>query len=248
MSATRLAAALAFAVALAGCQREAAAPAATAAAANTPATPAAPAPATTAASNDAPARPALAPVSDYVLPGALAPDLGVEQLRQLFGADNVAIDEHLPGAEGEEFRGVRLFDGDPTRRARVYFQDSEKLRGLSIVVVDEPRSRWRLDNGLKMGLKLSELARLNGKPLRFFGLDWDYGGIVSDWNGGALAPKDGDPVRRNARLGLAEDAPTQAKVPAGDGEFSSDDKRYPQQGALLQVGELSVSFPGEDDL
>ncbi|MEI2428643.1 hypothetical protein RDV84_00415 [Lysobacter yananisis] len=247
MSATRAAAALACALALAGCQREAAAPAP-----KTPAPAAAPASASasaaTIAAGDAPQQPALAPVSDYVLPGALAPDLGVEQLRQLFGADNVAIDERLPGAEGEEFRGVRLFDGDPTRRARVYFQDSEKLRGLSIVVVDEPRSRWRLDNGLKMGQTLSELTRLNGKPLRFFGLDWDYGGVVSDWNGGALAPRDGDPVRRNARLGLAEDAPTQAQVPAGDGEFSSDDKRYPEQGRLLRVGELSVSFPGEDDL
>lgn len=245
MSATRVAAALACALALAGCQREAAAPAPKT---HAPAAAATPAPATTIAADDTPRQPALAPVGDYVLPGALAPDLGVEQLRQLFGADNVAIDERLPGAEGEEFRGVRLFDGDPTRRARVYFQDSETLRGLSIVVVDEPGSRWRLDNGLKMGQTLAELARLNGKPLRFYGLDWDYGGAVSDWNGGALAPKDGDPVRRNARLGLAEDAPTQAKVPAGDGEFSSDDKRYPEQGRLLRVGELSVSFPGEDDL
>lgn len=246
MNTARLGLAVALALTLGACQREAAAPAADAPAPKTPV--AAPAPAASPDPNDAPARPALAPVADYVLPGALAPDLGVEQLRQLFGAGNVAIDDHLPGAEGEEFRGVRLFPQDPARRARVYFQDSEKLRGLSIVVVDEPGSRWRLDNGLKIGLSLSELARLNGKPLRFFGMDWDYGGVVSDWNGGVLAPKDGDPVRRNARLSLAEDAPPQAKVPTGDGEFSSDDKRYPEQGALLRVGELSVSFPGEDDL
>ena len=37
----------------------------------------------------------------------------------LFGADNVAIDDHLPGAEGEEFRGVVLFAKDPQRRARL---------------------------------------------------------------------------------------------------------------------------------
>ncbi|QWP76448.1 hypothetical protein J5226_23155 [Lysobacter sp. K5869] len=244
MSAARLGVAVALALTLAACQqREAAAPASEASAPKTP-----PAATATINANHAPARPALAPVADYVLPGPLAPDLGVEQLRQLFGADNVAIDEHLPGAEGEEFRGVRLFDKDPTRRARIYFQDSETLRGLSIVVVDEPGSRWRLDNGLKIGQPLSELSRLNGKPLRFFGMDWDYGGVISDWNGGALAPKDGDPVRRNARLSLADNAPPQAKVPTGDGEFSSDDKRYPEQGSLLRVGELSVSFPGEDDL
>lgn len=244
MTAARSALAVALILMLAACQREAAAPASA-----TPATkPPAPVAAATPQPGDAPARPALAPVSDYVLPGALAPDTGIEQLRQLFGAGNVAIDEHLPGAEGEEVRGVRLFADDPSRRARLYFQDSQTLRGLSLAVVDDAGSRWRLDNGIQLGLPLAELAKLNGKPLRFYGLDWDYGGIVSDWNGGALAPKDGDAMRRNARLSLGDDAPAQAAVPIGDGEFSSDDKRYPQQGALLRVGELSVSFPGEDDL
>ncbi|QQP96023.1 hypothetical protein [Lysobacter enzymogenes] len=242
MNAARPALAVALTL-LAACQREAAAPAAQAPAPKTLAPAAA-----AARPGDASVRPALAPATDYVLPGALAPDIGIEQLRQLFGADNVAIDEHLPGAEGEEFRGVRLFADDPSRRARLYFQDSQTLRGLSLAVVDDAGSRWRLDNGIKIGLPLADLAKLNGKPLRFYGLDWDYGGIVSDWNGGALAPKDGDPLRRNARLSLAEDAPAQAAVPIGDGEFSSDDKRYPKQGALLRVGELSVSFPGEDDL
>lgn len=244
MTAARSALAVALISMLAACQREAAAPASATPAAKPPA----PVAAATPQTRDAPARPALAPVSDYVLPGALAPDTGIEQLRQLFGADNVAIDEHLPGAEGEEVRGVRLFADDPSRRARLYFQDSQTLRGLSLAVVDDAGSRWRLDNGIQIGLPLAELATLNGKPLRFYGLDWDYGGIVSDWNGGALAPKDGDPLRRNARLSLGDDAPAQAAVPIGDGEFSSDDKRYPKQGALLRVGELSVSFPGEDDL
>jgi len=241
----RPALAAALGLCLAACQREAAAPAPAHQAANA-------APPVAAAAQpqpgNAPAAPALAPVSDYVLPGALAHDLGLEQLRQLFGAGNVAIDERLPGAEGEQIRGVRLFGADPTRRARLYFQDSQALRGLSMVVVDDPGSRWRLDNGVAIGLPLAGLVRLNGKPLRFYGLDWDYGGIVTDWNGGALAPKDDDPVRRNARLGWAGDAPANAGAPVGDGEFSSDDPRYPQQGALLQVGELSVSFPGEDDL
>lgn len=246
MSSARLAvcAAVCVALTLAACERDAAAPAASAPATKSPAA----APAIETRSSDAPAQPALAPVRDYVLPGALAPDIGVEQLRQLFGAGNVVIDEHLPGAEGEQFRGVRLFPDDPARRARLYFQDSETLHGLSLAIVDDAGSRWRLDNGVGIGMPLAQLARLNGKPLRFSGLDWDYGGTVSDWNGGALAPKDGDPVRRGARLGHAGEAPAQAAVPIGDGEFSSDDRRYPQQGALLRVVELSVSFPGEDDL
>lgn len=239
MSLARAGAGLALALALAACQREAATP---------PAPAAKPAAAAPAAEPRIDARPALSPASDYVLPGALAPDIGVEQLRQLFGAGNVAIDDRLPGAEGEEFRGVRLFPDDPSRRARLYFQDGEKLRGLSLAIVDDAGSRWRLDNGVRIGMPLAQLARLNVKPLRFSGLGWDYGGTVGDWNGGALAPRDDDPVRRGVRLAHAGDAPARAAVPVGDGEFSSDDRRYPRQGELLQVGAISVSFPGEDDL
>jgi hypothetical protein len=186
---------------------------------------------------------------DYVLPGALAPDTGPAQLRALFGADQVEISEHLPGAEGEEFRGVILYPKDPALRAYLYFQDSQQLRGLASVVVRDPGSRWRLDNGVRMGMRLAELVRLNGKPIRFSGLDWDYGGAITNWNGGRLAARDGDPVIRHARLDRNEQASTAADAyPSGDREFSSDDKRYPQQGELLSVGELRVSFPGEDDL
>lgn len=194
-------------------------------------------------------RPALSPVSDYLLPGALAADLGPAQLRELFGAANVRIDDHLSLGEGEEVRGVVLYPDDAGRRAYVYFQDPQALRGLSAVSVRDAGSRWRLDNGLRMGLSLAELARLNGKPIRFSGLDWDYGGQVLDWNGGALGGRDGDPLRRQARLDYTGSAPVRIDdYPSGDRDFSSDDPRYPQQGRLLRVVEFGVSFPGEDDL
>ncbi|ALN79789.1 hypothetical protein [Lysobacter antibioticus] len=236
------------AVALLGaCERTPSAPAAAKPAAH------APQPATTPQTNTPAAEKGLgtAPPAklDHVLPGALAPDTGPAQLRALFGADQVEISDHLPGAEGEEFRGVILYPKDSALRAYLYFQDSQQLRGLSNVVVREPDSRWRLDNGVSMGMRLAELVRLNGKPIRFSGLDWDYGGAISDWNGGRLAAKDGDPVIRHARLDRNAQASTaQDAYPSGDSEFSSDDKRYPQQGELLSVGELRVSFPGEDDL
>lgn len=214
-----------------------------------PAAPVAVAAANTAVADPASERPALSPVSDYVLPGALAPDLGTEQLRELFGAANVRIDDHLPLGEGEEVRGVVLYSDDATRRAYVYFQDPQRLRGLSAVSVRDAGSRWRLDNGLRMGLSLAELARLNGKPILFSGLDWGYGGQVQGWNGGALGSRDGDPLQRQARLDYTGSAPIRIDdYPSGDRDFSSDDPRYPNQGRLLSVVELGVSFPGEDDL
>ncbi|MEH6417733.1 hypothetical protein [Pseudomonas sp. CGJS7] len=241
-------ASLAFALTLSACDRPPAN-------AHNPSPTATPAPAAAApavqqeAAAETPTQPVLAPVADYVLPGPLAPDTGPEQLRQLFGADNVEIGEHLPGGEGTELRGVILFPRDSTRRAYLYFQDSQHLRGLSAAAIVDRDTRWHLDTGLRMGLSLAELARLNGKPIQFSGLGWDYGGTIADWNGGKLAGAGGDAVIRRARLdyvGQAELAPD--ALPSGDGFVSSDDKRYPQQDRLLTVIEFSVSFPGEDDL
>ncbi|WP_363797969.1 hypothetical protein ABU614_22695 [Lysobacter firmicutimachus] len=224
---------------------------ASAATAPTPAasTPAAAAPAdATPAPGTADSEPAS---TDYVLPGALAPDVGPEQLRRLFGSANVTIDDRLPGPEGEPFRGVVLFDGDPSRRAVLHYQDEQKLQGLAVVEVREPTTRWRLDNGVAIGQSLADLVRRNGKPIRFSGLGWDYGGTVTDWNGGKLGSGEGDAVMRHARLDFQPQAGRDDgvdAVPSGDSEYASDDPTYPRQGELLRVIEIGVSFPGEDDL
>jgi hypothetical protein len=181
----------------------------------------------------------------YALPGEFAPDASVEQLERRFGKDNVRIGE-VPGAEGETSRGVILFPDDPTRRAYLYFEDSRELAGLQLLRVFDEGSRWHFDDCIGIGTPLSKLVALNGKPIRFLGLDWDYGGAISDWGGGRLDPKD-DAIRRGVTLGARADIGDRP-YPMGDGEFSSDDPKYPDLGTDLVVSEISVSFPGEDDL
>jgi len=181
----------------------------------------------------------------FELPGAFAPDRDLAWLRATFGTANVQVGE-VPGAEGEMFRGVVLFPNDAERRAYLYFQDEKALRGLSLVRVLDAPSRWHLDSGVRPGMPLAALIARNGAPIRFTGFDWDYGGAISDWHGGRLAPRDDTPVRRGIRLGHGE-APD-GSYPMGDAEFASDDPRWPHLGKVAIVGEISVSFPGEDDL
>lgn len=185
----------------------------------------------------------------YVLPGDFSPDNDVAALRKRFGDAQVKIGDVM-GAEGETSRGIILFPDDSSRRAYLYFQDEKSLRGLSLVRVFETDTRWRLDNGIAMGMPLSELVKRNGRPIEYTGLDWDYGGTVSDLHGGALAPPAKDAVMRSWRLGAAdnEHGYVENAYPMGDATYSSDDPRYPAQGRNVVVRELSVSFPGEDDL
>lgn len=195
---------------------------------------------------DADATPAdLADAGTYRLPGLFAASTSVSWLQQRFGEANVRVAD-VPGGEGETSRGVILFPDDSRRRAYLYFQDQQKLRGLSMVRVMDDRSRWQLDKGVAIGLSLSKLVALNGKPIQFTGFDWDYGGGISDWNGGRLQPVDNDPQQRGIRLNHRDAA--DGAYPLGEGTFSSDDRRYPRMGSVVIVGEISISFPGEDDL
>ena len=196
------------------------------------------------------ARPAVAmaqaPAAEsYVLPGDFAPDTRVAQLEQRYGKDAVRVGD-VPGAEGETVHGAILFADDPSRRAYLYFEDAEALRGLQLVRVLDDGSRWHFADGIGIGTPLSRLVAMNGKPIRFLGFDWDYGGAVTDWNGGALAPAVDKPVIRQIHLNH-RDAPSEA-YPSGDSEFASDDPRWPRLGDVAVVGEIAVSFPGEDDL
>ena len=179
------------------------------------------------------------------LPGQFSAATTEAWLRRRFGDGNVRVAD-VPGGEGETSRGIVLFPDDPSRRAYLYFQDAQQLRSLSLVRVMDPGSRWRLENGIGIGTPLSALVAMNGKPIRFSGFDWDYGGAIGDWNGGRLQPADADARRPLIRLRHGEAA--QGTYPMGDAMFSSDDPRYPRLREIAFVGEIGVSFPGEDDL
>ncbi len=247
--------AISLLLALTACRREAASPSHTSPASNRTtavATPGvAPDPALHSASlagvaEDADATPAnLGDARTYRLPGLFAPSTSVSWLEQRFGKTNVQVAD-VPGGEGETSRGVILFPDDPARRAYLYFQDEKRLRGLSMVRVMDEGSRWQLDNGVAIGMPLSKLQALNGRPIRFTGFDWDYGGAISDWNGGRLQPDDKALQRRGISLNHRDGAG--GAYPMGEDTFSSDDRRYPHLGTVVVVGEISISFPGEDDL
>ena len=230
---------LAGLIALAACQpAPAPAPAVVADSAPTP---------VPAAAGAAPPEPVPARAPDFTLPGGFAPDTSLAQLRQRFGAANVRVVDDLPMAEGETIRGVLLFADDSSRRATLYFQDAATLRGLARISIADAGSRWRLPGGVRIGMPLAELVQINGAPVSYYGLDWDYGGHVVGWLGGALDAAPGRIGGSGVRLAPSP-AAGERDYPQGDTEFRSDDKRWPKAGRTLIVGELGYDFAGEDDL
>ena len=179
------------------------------------------------------------------LPGSFRADDTLATLQARFGAAQVKVEE-LGGAEGETAPGLVIFGSDPSRRIEVFMHDMDKRQGIDTLRVSGNTSRWHIDNGIKLGMSLADLVALNGKPITFSGLDWDYGGGIIDWNGGKLAQPENTPIFRSVtltELGSAGDG----DYPMGDNQFRSDDPKFPRQGKLLGVGELSVSFVHKSD-
>lgn len=133
------------------------------------------------------------------------------------GAGNV-VQQTLPGVEGESYTATVLYPNDPARRVEIVWRDPAARTGAASVIVASPQSRWVGPHELSVGDGLADVERANGRPFQLWGFGWDYGGWVSDWQGGAFASTDGCTMR--VRFQARSNANTNA---VGDAAFMSDD-------------------------
>lgn len=184
--------------------------------------------------------------TDWTLPGWITQQTTLAQLQAHYGAGNVRK-ETLDGPEGSTYTAYVIFPDDPGKRFELESYEDNGTDVIGSVRIVDMGTRWHDANGLHTGMTLDELVAKNGKPIRFSGLDWDYGGTVQDWNGGTLAL----PTKRviyptiilTRRPGLADSV----NVPAGDGIFRSDDPKWPNIGKDLVVGQVLVGWPDTGD-
>lgn len=183
-------------------------------------------PADEGAVNDAASAPA-----DAVEPPAIEAPARIEDLvraddtlasaQARLGADAV-VAETLPGAESETVSGWTLFPTEPLRRLSVYLDEGGEHP--MMVLAGQEATAWTRADGVRIGMSSQALAQLNGGAYGFMGFDWDYGGVVTDWRGGRLAPEGssaGPVTLCPPEMAEGEDA----DYPVGDQEFSSDDAR-----------------------
>lgn len=125
---------------------------------------------------DAPQAPSLA------CDGPFAKDTTHDKLVATFGAKNVAFKD-VDVTSNVLTKATVLFDADPTRRLVVFWKD-EKSRTRPIAVTIDAPSTWTGPGGVRNGLTLRDLERLNGGNFSVTG----FGGI-----GGGEASKLGGP-------------------------------------------------------
>lgn len=157
------------------------------------------------------------PADNTIVPGKrvglIKPGMTLTELQRAYGASNVK-EEELPGAEGETIAGARLF-GDTERELEIIW-DPEKEGKKVVFDIRVIGSAWKFENGLKQGMTLDEVEKINGKPFKISGFSWDYGGYAN-FAGGKLAMKVS--IRFNPST---KDIPDYLQ---GDKELSSTDKK-----------------------
>ena len=242
---TRLLLAACIASALCACTPEPEAP-------PTPKPPAAPAaraeiaPAVAEApANPEPAKAPAAPET-WELPGSLGPLTTRLELDARFGKANVR-EETFDGTEGSgSYPALVVFPDDPRKRLELVLDADNPDAPIRELRVSSTDSRWHDASGLRTGISLAELVALNGAPVSFYGLGWDYGGTVQDWHGGRLANAAGAALFRRVTLGVRAGTPQDA-VTIGDSVFRSDDPRLAGVGDALEVAEFGISWPREGE-
>lgn len=146
----------------------------------------------------------------------------------------------LPGAEGEELKGVALYPNDPDKRLNVYFFDDE-LTDLATVQPDFEATAWTVD-GLTVGMSLDEVRQANGAEMTMTGFEWDYGGYITSFESGALENMEG-----GCGLSVRLDPTADIEIPmalVGDQTFSTTADGL--DAIKPVVSSLALTWPAND--
>lgn len=167
----------------------------------------------------------------------VSPTDSVKSLRERYG-EALAVEE-LPGAEGETYKGLVLLPRARDRRIEVSFVDDTMKRVSGLILRDTAKSsRWNV-LGVSIGSSLVDVQKINGRPFLVSGFEWDYGGFVVDWKGGALGKPLPGGCTVTLRFGKNAGAP---KALLGDGVKAASDNAAMVKFAPV-VTEIGVNFP-----
>ena len=165
--------------------------------------------------------------------GPFAKDSGMLALAVAYDARNMIFTHET--VQGAQVGVTVLFPNDPRRRLEVWWRNANRTGTYLIDIAD--KSTWTGPKGLRLGLTIEQLEKLNKKPFKIKGFDQNGIASVADWDGGELASLPG-----GCNVGLSLHPSTQAagsELPNKD-EYSSGD---PAMRALRPtVSEILIGY------
>ncbi len=134
---------------------------------------------------------------------------------------------------GSKVQATVLFPNDPKRRLEVWWSNPAERSDTYLIVIGG-QSTWTAPGGMKLGLNVMQLEKLNHKPFKLKGFDKNGVATVSDWDGGALAALSG-----GCKSGLSLRA--NPKASADTVGAATADKEYTSTDPAIRAAKPAVS-------
>lgn len=106
-------------------------------------------------------------------------------LIRLFGEDEVTRGK-VQTTASQQVDCTIVFPGKDDE-IRIVWKSGEREKIKAIYITSED-GKWHLKQGVKVGISLDDLTKLNESPVSFYGFQWEYSGTISSYRTGVLAP------------------------------------------------------------
>ena len=154
------------------------------------------------------------------------------KLAMSFGFRNVTA-TNVEAKDGTKVAASVIYPDDPQQRLEVWWKNAPLGDGTYLIVITG-QSNWTAPGGLRLGLTLAELEKLNHKSFKLKGFDNNGVAAGSDWGGGELASLAGGCV---AGLSLRPDPKVSPKIIGA----LSPNKEYASSNPQMRVAKPTVS-------
>jgi len=164
--------------------------------------------------------------------GTFAKDSSHLKLAMTYDSRNITFTD-VESTDGTKVPASVLFPKDPKRRLEIWWANPAARSDTYLIVING-KSDWSGPGGLRLGLNLAQLEKLNHKAFKLKGFDKDGNATISDWDGGALASLPG-----GCKSGVSLRA--DPKVPADTVAALAADKEYSSADAEMRAVKPAVS-------
>ena len=161
------------------------------------------------------------------------------KLAMSFGFRNVTA-TNVEAKDGTKVAASVIYPDDPQQRLEVWWKNAPLGDGTYLIVITG-QSNWTAPGGLRLGLTLAELEKLNHKSFKLKGFDNNGVAAGSDWGGGELASLAGG---CKAGLSLRADPKVSAKIIGAlspNKEYASSNPQM--RAAKPTVSEIFLGYP-----
>ncbi len=137
-----------------------------------------------------------------------------------FSAPIPSPGRQVAGPESPTLNASVFYQRDPKRRLEVLW-NNESARNDTQLIVINGQSTWTAPNGLKLGMPIAAVEKINKKPFNLRAFGGENGGYVTSWDGGALATLPGG-CKISIRFAPDPKAKSTSEAPLeGDKEYPS---------------------------